>query len=587
MGIFRDLMWFFKMEKRSYGIGIAALVIVALLHLFPPYATGIIVDGINQKTLTRAGLVKWLLLMGATGIIIYVLRYVWRLAIFGAAARLGNLLRNGLFEQFTRMSPAFYHRNRTGDLMARATNDIQAIEMTAGEGVLTLVDSLTMGALVVVSMALFISWKLTLIALLPMPLMAWATSYYGTLLHKNFHSAQAAFSELNERVRENISGVRVIRAFGQEEAEQASFNRLSDYVVNKNIAVARVDSLFDPTILLIVGISFFLAVAFGSGYVIKGELTIGQLTQFTIYLGHLIWPMLAFGWLFNIVERGRASYDRVQSLLLEQPAIAEKDGALDRVAEGPLECRIGRFVYPGKEVPALQDLHFVLERGRTLGIVGRTGSGKSTLLRLLLREYDCTEGEISIGNTSIYQYKIESLRGAIGYVPQDHFIFSATIAQNIAFGRPGASLEKIIEAAGLACIHEDIMNFENGYETLVGERGVTLSGGQRQRIAIARALLTRPEILLLDDALSAVDAATESKLLLELGVSRRGRTTIIAAHRLSAVERADFILVLDGGRIRERGTHEQLMERGGWYASMYRRQQLEDIVAGGGAEDNG
>lgn len=587
MSVFRDLFWFFKMEKKSYGLGIAVLVLVAMLELLPPYVVGLVVDGIAAGTLNRGELIKWLGMLFASGLLIYGLRYAWRILIFGSSIRLGRLLRNQLYEHFTKMSPSFYHQRRTGDLMAHSTNDIQAIQMTAGDGVLTLVDSITLGSLVIFSMAVFISWKLTIIALIPMPFMAWATTKYGNMLHQRFHKAQEAFSDLNDKVQENISGVRVIKAFGQEEAEKESFRKLSADVVNKNIAVAKVDSLFDPTIQIIVGISFFLSISVGAVFVIRGDFTLGELTQFGMYLGRLIWPMLAFGWLFNIVERGRASYDRVDALLHTQSEVRDKKDAIANVPSGDIVYNIPSFRFPDKTVPALQDIKLRVKQGQTLGIVGKTGSGKTTLLRLLLREFDVDNADITIGGQSIYNTKLDSLRSAIGYVPQDHFLFSATVAENIAFGRPQAAIGEIHQAAKLASIHNDILLFEEGYETIVGERGVTLSGGQKQRISIARALLLNPEILILDDSLSAVDARTEKAILDSFKANRAGKTTLISTHRLSAVEHADQIIVIEQGKIIEQGTHEQLLAVDGWYAAMYQRQQLESLVEEGGAAVHG
>lgn len=582
MLLFKDLMWFFKQEKKSYGIGILVLVCVAFINLFPPYVVRVIVDGVNKGNLTQGSLLKWTLLLLGAGFTTYGLRFAWRLLIFGASSRLGRLLRKQLFEHFTRLSPQFYQEHRTGDLMAHATNDIQAIEMTAGMGVLTFVDSLTTGSLVIFSMAFFISWKLTLITLLPMPLMAWATSSYGTMLHKRFHKAQAAFSDLNDKVLENISGVRVVKAFGGEETEKEAFRTLSADVVEKNIAVAKVDALFDPTIQLIIGISFFLAIAFGAKDVVYGNLSFGQLTQFTIYLGQFIWPMLAFGWLFNILERGRASYDRVNALLKVKQEVFEQEGALDRVPSGQVTYEMATFAYPRTHSLILKEIDLKVTQGQTLGIVGKTGSGKTTFFRLLMREFDLSEGDIKIGGVSIYNLRLGALREAIGYVPQDHFLFSTTIAENIAFGKQEATLAEIQTVADIAAIHKDILHFPDKYGTLVGDRGVTLSGGQKQRISIARALLLQPEILILDDSLSAVDAKTEKSILQGLKEKRSQKTTLISSHRLSAIEHADLIIVLQNGQITERGSHAELMAIEGWYASTYRSQQLESLIEEGG-----
>lgn len=582
MRVFRDLWWYFVQEKKRYIVGIISLIFSSTFYLIPPFVVGVVVDHILNGTLTMDKLLMWGGVILIAGLGNYSLNFFWRTMLFGSAVRLSRQLRNRLYEHFTKMSPRFFQKRRTGDLMAHATNDVQAVEGTAGEGVLTLVDSIVMGSLVIITMFFFISWKLTLIALIPMPFMAWATSYYGTLLHKRFHKAQAAFSQLNDKVQENVSGMRVVKAFGQEDAEKESFREQSADVVDKNIAVARVDALFDPTITFIVGLSYFLAIAFGAVFVVGGSMTIGQLTSFTIYLGKLIWPMLALGFLFNIVERGRASYDRISKLLAVKPDIVNREGARDDVPQGALTFHIDTFHYPEQQVPALKNIHFTLQPGETLGLVGKTGSGKTTILKLLLREFDCQNDAIEIGGTSIYDYTFEALRSSVGYVPQDHFLFSATIAENIAFAKPDASMADVQRVAKLAHIHEDILGFEDGYDTIVGERGVTLSGGQKQRISIARSLLVNPEILILDDSLSAVDANTEEAILASLKQTRENKTTLISAHRLSAIEHADLILVFDEGEIKERGTHEQLMRQDGWYAAMYRSQQLEALVAQGG-----
>ncbi|RIW28783.1 ATP-binding cassette domain-containing protein [Bacillus salacetis] len=582
MRVFLDLMWFFKQEKKSYLTGIAVLLVVAVLQLIPPRVIGIVVDSIKEGELTSGILLKWVVILAAAGISMYGLRYIWRIMIFGSAVKLSKLLRNNLYHHFTKMTPSFYQKRRVGDLMAHATNDLQAIQMTAGQGVLTFVDSLATGGFVIIAMAATISWKLTLIALIPMPFMALLTNYYGTLLHKRFHKAQEAFSDLNDKTQESVSGIKVIKTFGQEKEDIESFREQSEDVVQKNISVAKVDSLFDPTISIIVGISFFLSVAFGSRFVISGELTIGELVSFTTYLGLLIWPMLAFGWLFNIVERGRASYDRVANLLAEKVEIDDTPDALNIKPTGDIQFNIDQFTYPDEDEPVLRNIHFTLKRGETLGVVGKTGSGKTTLLKVLLREFEGYEGEVLFGGRPIKNYKLEKLRESLGYVPQDHFLFSAAISENIAFTNPMADKGTIEKAASLAHIHQDIEQFTEGYQTVVGERGVSLSGGQKQRISIARALMMEPEVLILDDSLSAVDAKTEESILKALKENREDKTTIITAHRLSAIQHASLILVLDNGEITEKGTHEELMRNEGWYREMYMRQQLEELVEHGG-----
>jgi ATP-binding cassette subfamily B multidrug efflux pump len=582
MKVFSQLMWFFKQEKKSYLFGILLIIFVSVLELIAPKVIGIIVDQIEKGTLTLEVLIKWLLLLLLTGITTYIVRFWWRVMIFGSSLKLARMLRNQLFEHFTKMSPQFYQRRRIGDLMAHATNDLQAIQMTAGAGVLTLVDSISMGGFVLLAMAILIDWKLTLISLIPMPIMAIATSKYGSMLHKRFHKAQAAFSTLNNKVQESVNGIRVIKSFGQEKEDIEAFRKQSEDVVEKNIGVAKIDALFEPTISLVVGTSFFLSIAFGSKFVLEGSLTIGELVAFTAYLGLLIWPMLAFGWLFNIVERGRASYDRVTHLLSEEVDIFDCETAITEEPGGAIQYQINTFTFPNDSTPTLKNINVQIKEGQMIGIVGKTGSGKTTMVKLLLREFDVKDGDIFIGNHAIREYRLDSLRRAIGYVPQDHFLFTATIADNIAFAKPDASISEIIKAAKLASIHYDIGSFPEGYETIVGERGVTLSGGQKQRISIARALITNPSILILDDSLSAVDAKTEEIILKQLKENRKGRTTIITAHRLSAIENADLILVLDQGEIIESGNHESLMKARGWYFESYKRQQLEAIVEHGG-----
>ncbi|WP_433772410.1 ABC transporter ATP-binding protein [Bacillus wiedmannii] len=582
MKVFLNLAWFFKQEKRAYIIGIIMLFGVALLELVAPKVLGIVVDEINNGTLTAEKLLKWVVLLVAVGITMYILRYLWRIMIFGSSLKLARQLRKNLYEHFTKMSPSFYQSRRTGDLMAHATNDIQAIQQTAGSGVLTLVDSLAVGGCVLVAMGFTISWKLTLLSLIPMPIVAISTNYYGTLLHRRFHKAQQSFSEINDKVQESMSGMKVIRSLGQEKEDLQAFRKKSEDVVHKNMLVARIDSLFDPTISLIVGFSFLIAICYGSLLVVRGEITVGELVTFTTYLGTLVWPMLAFGWLFNIMERGRASYDRVEKILSQTSDVVNRENAIHTIASGDVSFAIDSFSYKKNELLNLKDIYFNLRKGETLGIVGRTGAGKTTLLKCLIREYDHFNGELKVGEQDIRDLTLHGVRSAISYVPQDHFLFSASIGENIAFGKADATYKEITRAAEIACIHNDIIQFPEGYDTVVGERGVSLSGGQKQRISIARALLTNAEILILDDCLSAVDAKTEETILTALKRERAEKTTIITAHRLSAIQHANLILVIDEGAVVQRGTHEQLMKEHGWYKEMYESQQLEALVEKGG-----
>ncbi|SOC37165.1 ABC transporter transmembrane domain-containing protein [Ureibacillus acetophenoni] len=582
MNVFLKLGWFFKERKKQYIVGLLALTLVAVLQLIPPKIIGYTIDEIGQGTLTLKSLLIWLGIILIASLLIYGLRYFWRLMIFGSSNYMAMTLRKKLFLHFSKMSPSFYQQRRVGDLMAHATNDVSAVQQTAGGGVLTLFDSITTGTFVILAMAITIDWRLTLIALIPMPLVAISSTYYGKLLHERFHIAQSAFSDLNDKTQESISGIKVIKTFGQENDDINDFKRLSSEVVSKNMKVARVDSLFDPTISLIIGISFFLSLGFGAKFIVEGSMTIGDLVAFNTYLGLLVWPMLAFGMLFNIMERGSASYDRIENILSVPVEIDDKPNAIDERPDGNLVFHVNEFKFPGDESPSLKNVHFELHRGETLGIVGKTGSGKTAILKLLLREFEGYDGEITFGGEKIDAYRKMRLLEAIGYVPQDHFLFSTTIYNNIAFTNPEANTNQVEYAARLAHIHEDILRFSDGYKTIVGERGVSLSGGQKQRISIARALMPNPELLILDDSLSAVDAKTEEAILKALKEERQDKTTIITSHRLSAIQHAHVIIVLHEGTIVEKGTHEELMELKGRYYEMYNLQQLEQLVEKGG-----
>lgn len=581
MQIFRKLGWFFRQEKKAYFWGITALVLVALVQLVPPKVIGIVIDEIAQDNLSLRKIIVWVLVLVLMAILQYTFRYVWRQNIWGSAALLEKTLRKQLFHHFTLMDHVFFQKHRTGDLMAHATNDLNAIQSVAGEGILTLADSMITGGSTIIAMILFVDWRLTLIALIPLPLLALVARILGSKLHDAFFKSQEAFSNINDKAQESITGIKVIKTFGQEKEDLVDFDdKVADAIV-KNRRVYFLDALFDPFITLIIGISYVLTIIVASHLIMKNQLTVGQLVSFIAYIGMLVWPMFAVGRLFNVLERGSASYDRVFSLLKEKSSIVEAKVPIKELAGGDLAYEITKFSYPDDETTGLEDIFFTLKAGETLGIVGKTGAGKTSIIKLLLRQYDAYKGQIKWNQVNIKDYALDCLLPQIGYVPQDHFLFSMTVADNIRFANPEATQEEVETAAKLADIHEDILGFTNGYETMVGERGVSLSGGQKQRLSIARALLVQPELLILDDALSAVDAKTEEEILHNLKAVRANKSTIIAAHRLSSVMHAKEIIVLEKGKIVERGTHHDLLAKEGWYAKMYAKQQLEAKLEGG------
>lgn len=581
MSIFRKLGWFFKEEKKHYIIGVLSLMVVAIVQLVPPKVIGIIIDKIAEDRVDLNSVLLWVGLLLLSAVAQYTFRFIWRTNIWGSAARLERSLRRQLFQHFTQMDHLFYQKFRTGDLMAHATNDLSAIQNVAGAGILTFADSIITGGMTIIAMIIFVDWRLTLIALIPLPLLAVASRVLGSKLHDAFRSSQAAFSDINDKAQESITGMKVIKTFGQEKEDIAEFNTKVNQAIKKNGRVNFLEALFDPTITIIIGLSYVLTMIVGGQFILKDVVTVGQLVTFVSYIGMLVWPMFAIGRLFNVLERGNASYDRVSDLLREKTHIVEAFNARKSPAKGSISIDIEAFIYPNAEVAALKNINVTINEGDVLGIVGKTGAGKTTLLKLLMREYDNYEGNITFDKDDIKHYTLDALLQSIGYVPQDHFLFSMNIADNIRFADPMLSQEKVEEAADLAAIHQDIEQFTEGYETMVGERGVSLSGGQKQRISIARALITNPELLILDDALSAVDAKTEEGILSKLKQHRQNKTTIITAHRLSSVMHAQEILVLDEGRITERGTHEQLLAAKGWYQKMWEKQQLEAKIEGG------
>ncbi|MEC5318008.1 SmdA family multidrug ABC transporter permease/ATP-binding protein [Brenneria populi subsp. brevivirga] len=574
MRLFAQLSWYFRREWRRYVGAVFLLIVIAILQLLPPKLVGVVVDGVTQHNMTTAKVMQWVGLMLLTAVMVYLLRCVWRVLLFGASYQLAVELREDFYRQLSRQHPAFYLRHRTGDLMALATNDVDRVVFAAGEGVLTLVDSMVMGCAVLVIMCTQISWQLTLLALLPMPVMALIIKHYGTQLHYRFKSAQAAFSSLNDQAQESLTSIRMIKSFGLEDYQSARFAQVAEEAGVKNMYVARVDARFNPTIYIAIGLSHLLAIGWGSWMVVHGSLTLGMLTSFVMYLGLMIWPMLALAWMFNIVERGSAAYSRIRQLMSEQPVVTDGTQSLPD-GRGALAVNIHQFHYPESAGCALKEVHFTLQPGQMLGLCGPTGSGKSTLLALLLRHFDIQSGDIRYHDLPLPTIRLDELRHRFAVVGQTPFLFSDTVANNISLGRPDATRRQIEGAARLACVHDDILRLPQGYDTEVGERGVMLSGGQKQRIAIARALLLEAEILILDDALSAVDGRTEHHILQNLKQWGERRTLIISAHRLSALTEANEILVLQHGRAVQRGDHRELVAQSGWYRDMYRYQQLE------------
>lgn len=562
---------------RPYVASALMLSTIAVLTVWIPRQVGHVVDALVAHRLAGWDLIRQLGLLVLAGAAIYLLRVGWRLALFRTAYELGRQLRTRLYAQLTRQGPAFFHAQRTGDLMALATNDVDAIEMAAGEALLAAFDGTLTLILVLGMMTISVDWRLGLAALVPFPFMAYAFWRISSRIHVASAESLKRFSTLNQQVQDSLAGVRTVRALGLVRRSREQFGELARDAGAAAYQAQRWEAMFEPAVGLSLGAATVIALGMGAWLVGTNLISIGQLTAFTMYLGQLIWPMFAAGWVLSLLERGRAAWTRLQPVL-DAPAGLVDTGTRDVPSHAELHWDQVSFRYPGMTQPALEDIALTLPPGRTLGIVGATGSGKSTLLRLLLRQYEPDAGTVRLGGVPAPEIRLDALRRALAWVPQEPFLFSASVADNIALARPEATRDEILAVAELAAVHEDILRLPQGYDTLVGERGVTLSGGQRQRVAIARALLAGAPILLLDDALSAVDSGTETQILdhwRELRARHPERSLAVVSHRLSAVMEADEIVVLRQGRIVERGRHEALLALGGWYASQWRYQQLE------------
>lgn len=575
MGIFKKLSWFFKKQKRRYLIGIIFLLLTALTNLIIPRTIGQFADWVNQKQLTQMHVLVALTILLAAGLGQYLFRYGWRNQIWGGAADLEKKLRSQLFWHYLNMDEMFFKRHRIGNLMALSTNDISAVQNVAGVGILTLADSVITGGMTIIAMILFVDWKLTVVAILPLPLLAVMAYFLGKKLHDRFSQSQAAFSQLSNKTQESMTGIKVIKTFGQESEDIADFNRLVDRTISLNRKVNLIDAMFDPLTGFIIGLTFVITILSGSHLVINNVITIGQLISFVGYINALIWPMFAIGRLFNVLERGNASYDRIQNILQENSLITESKQGLTELNRGELHFKVQSFTYPDGEQPVLKNVHFELTPGKTLGIVGRVGAGKSTIIKLILRRFDDYQGLITIDGHDIHDYSLDTLLSNIGYVPQNSFLFSTSVKNNIRFSDYSSNDALVRQAAQEGVIDEEIQHLSQGYQTLVGERGISLSGGQKQRVSIARALLSSPKILILDDSTSAVDAKTEVEINQNMQrFSNAQQSRIIITQRLRSVMKADEILVLEAGQVIQRGTHQQLLQTSGWYQQMWQRQQM-------------
>lgn len=572
--IFKKLDWFFKAQWKRYTIAIVLLVISSILEVVPPKLIGDTIDAIHRRELTSELLWQYTAILVIITLVGYVTNYIWQYQLFGGSNSLQYQLRQHLIRKLLRMSPPFYERNRTGDLMARSTNDLNAVSETAGYGIMTMLDSSFYLIMLILMMGFGVSWQLTLVAILPLPFLAYAMQIIGQKIHERFVEAQAVFGDMNDRVLEGIEGVRIVRAYVQERAMEEQFGRMTQEVYDKNMRVERIDALFAPISKMLTALSYMLGLGYGAYLVSKGAITVGELVTFNVYLGMIVWPMMAIGEMINVMQRGNASADRVRETLAEQEDVKDPEKPVKMDEPHNIVFDSVNFTYPTAKQMNLIDIDLQLARGETLGIVGKTGSGKTTIIKQLLRQYPIGEGNVALSDTKIELQSKEQVRKWIGYVPQEHILFSRTVRENILFGKPQATEEELWDAIRMANFEADLQRLPQGLETMVGEKGISLSGGQKQRLSIARALIRNPEILILDDSLSAVDAKTESTIIRNIQALRHDKTTLIVTHRLSAVMHANRIIVLEDGRVIEEGTHDELVRLGGWYSEQFALQQM-------------